>query len=46
MVHKDRDVTTVVCSALVNSDLENCVQLGALQLRKYPEELDIYRALP
>lgn len=35
------EVTAGVCSALVDSGLENCVQFGALQLGEFPEELDI-----
>lgn len=34
------DVITEVCSALMNSSLENSVQFRALQLSKYPQKLD------
>ena len=41
MCQHKMDVMTGVCSALIHSGLENCVQFRALQLRKYPEKLDI-----
>lgn len=41
MLHKARELTTVLCSALINMGLENSVQLWALQLWKYPGKVDI-----